>query len=136
MMQSTIGVRRSNRSFRPKCRWVSPILPPGDVRLARMAKARVLVVEDDAPLADLFARVLADAQCEPVLVDTRAAALRRLSDGELDVLLTDLHLPDGDGVSLIEEARRIDPRIAIVAVTGFGSIELAVRAVRQGAYEF
>jgi len=53
-----------------------------------------------------------------------------------DVLLVDLQLPDGNGIDLIEWTKQTDPRIVILAVTAFGNIEIAVRAVKQGAYDF
>jgi DNA-binding NtrC family response regulator len=101
-----------------------------------MPGARVLIVEDDAPLASVFAQVAERHGYTAAVVDTVAGATAALESGPVDLLITDLHLPDGDGVGLIQRTRRSDPRIAMIAVTGFGSIELAVRAVREGAHDF
>jgi DNA-binding NtrC family response regulator len=69
-------------------------------------------------------------------VGSHKEALPLIEQGGIEVLVTDLRLGDGDGVTLIEAARRCDPRTAIIAITAFGSIDEAVRAVRQGAFEF
>jgi len=96
----------------------------------------VLVVEDDAPLAALFVGLLKRGGYRTITAGTVAEGRDRLEAGDVGVLITDLRLPDGDGLELIEWTRKTDPRIAIIAVTAFGSIERAVRAVRLGAYDF
>ena len=100
------------------------------------AAPSVLVVEDDEALAQLFVWLAKSRGREAVAVGTVAEAKKRLAAGPAEVLITDMRLPDGEGLDLIAWTKRHDPRIAIVAVTAFGSIELAVRAVRQGAYDF
>ena len=97
---------------------------------------RALIAEDDAPLGHLLVRVLEQAGWQARWAGSCAEALAVIEKGALDVLVTDLRLGDGDGVTLIEAARRVDPRTAIIAITAFGSIDEAVRAVRKGAFEF
>jgi DNA-binding NtrC family response regulator len=101
-----------------------------------MAGPAVLIVEDDAPLGRMLARALEQDLFRATWVASRGEALGRVAEGGIDVMVTDLHLPDGSGVDLIGDVRRADPRIAVIAMTGFSSIELAVRAVRLGAYDF
>jgi DNA-binding NtrC family response regulator len=96
----------------------------------------VLIVEDDEGLADLFVYLASSRGYVAASVGTIAEGKRRIEQGEVDVLITDMRLPDGEALDLIGLTRQIDPRIAIIAVTAFGSIELAVQAVRQGAYDF
>ena len=96
----------------------------------------LLIVEDDEPLAELFVGIATARGIAAETVPTIAAGKARIEAGDVDLLLTDLRLPDGSGVDLVEWTRKADPRIVILAVTAFGSIEVAVRAVRNGAYDF
>jgi DNA-binding NtrC family response regulator len=98
--------------------------------------ASILIVEDDEALAQLFASIASQRGHAVTSVHTLADGKARVDAGQIDLVFTDLRLPDGDGLELIEHTRRADPRVAIIAVTAFGSIELAVRAVRLGAYDF
>jgi len=96
----------------------------------------LLVVEDDAPLAELFVGIAGKRGLSTNTAKTIAEGRACIEAGEVDLLLTDVRLPDGSGLDLIEWTRKADPRVVIIAITAFGSIEIAVRAVRQGAYDF
>lgn len=96
----------------------------------------LLVVEDDEPLAQLFVGIASKRNLRTTRATTIAEGKRRIEAGDVDLLLTDVRLPDGSGIDLIEWTRKTDPRIVILAITAFGSIEIAVRAVKQGAYDF
>ncbi|MDI3283561.1 sigma-54 dependent transcriptional regulator [Polyangium sp. 15x6] len=96
----------------------------------------LLVVEDDAPLAELFVGIAEKRGLRASRAATIAEGRARIEAGDVELLLSDMRLPDGSGIDLIEWTRKADPRIVILAVTAFGSIEIAVRAVRQGAYDF
>ncbi|MFO0604811.1 MAG: sigma-54 dependent transcriptional regulator [Polyangiales bacterium] len=102
------------------------------------APHRILVVDDDEGLARFIAEVLADAGHEVEVAHAAAAARAAVErDGEgFDVIVTDLRMPGGSGLDLIAWARAYDPRIAVLAVTAFGSLETAVQAVRLGASDY
>lgn len=97
-------------------------------------RARVAIVEDDAILREDLARVVANAADLEVLglADTLAAGFSLLA-GKPDVLLVDLALPDGSGVSLISEARLRLPDIKIIVVSIFGDSRSVVGAIEAGA---
>jgi DNA-binding NtrC family response regulator len=96
----------------------------------------LLIVEDDEPLAELFVGIATARGLTAETAPTIAAGKARIEAGDVDLLLTDMRLPDGSGVDLVAWAREADPRIVILAVTAFGTIEVAVRAIRSGAYDF
>ncbi|MGH7460832.1 MAG: response regulator [Longimicrobiales bacterium] len=102
---------------------------------------RVLYLEDDAADADLTRRWLLRyaPQFRLDIVNTLADAFKRLSAGApppCDIVLTDLRLPDGDGMSLLREIRARSLPIAVVVITGTGSEKTAVAALKAGADDY
>ncbi len=96
----------------------------------------LLLVEADEAIARVLLTVATARGYKARRVSTIAEAKPALGEEAVGVLITDLHLPDGDGLSLIEHAKRNDPRTVVIALTAFGSIEVAVQAMRLGAYDF
>lgn len=97
---------------------------------------RILVVEDKASLRELMRRVLAGEGFEVTASEDAEKAAGLLGEGAFDVLVTDLKLPGADGHWLLGEAKRLDPRMEVVVLTAFGSIESSVRAVKAGAFDY
>ncbi len=64
------------------------------------------------------------------------AALAALRPGEFDLLLTDLQMPEIDGIALIDAARKVDPDLGAIVMTGHGTIDTAVLAMRNGALDY
>jgi excisionase family DNA binding protein len=100
----------------------------------RNAAPRVLVVDDEESIRDLLTKTLALAEYE---VDTEAdgtAALHRLraTATPYDLLIADLKMPGMDGLTLIREAKRIRPELAIIIITGFSTESSAIEAVNLG----
>ncbi len=94
---------------------------------------RVLVVDDNADLADNLAEVLSDAGYAVQMAGTCADALRIAGGEGFDVALVDLRLPDGDGNALAPRLKDLSADGQVVLLTGFATLESAVRAVRAGA---
>jgi two-component system sensor histidine kinase HydH len=94
---------------------------------------RVLVVDDNADLAQNLAEVLADAGYAARCSGSCAEALRLAGEEPFDVALVDLRLPDGDGTALAPQLKEHAPDGQVVLLTGFATLESAVRAVRAGA---
>ncbi|NDY42833.1 sigma-54-dependent Fis family transcriptional regulator [Dissulfurirhabdus thermomarina] len=94
---------------------------------------KILIVEDNRKLAALFAEALA-GRFETEVAGTLREGARRLD--RCDALLLDLQLPDGDGLSLIPEARRRRPGLPIIVATAYGTVQKAVEALRLGAQDF
>jgi two-component system NtrC family sensor kinase len=98
-----------------------------------MSAGRVLVVDDEPGVLTLCSRLLAKAGYEAVPAESAAAGLRCLEREPFDLLLVDIRMPEMDGFALIREAREAQPDLAIVIMTGFGTVETAVRALEEGA---
>lgn len=63
-------------------------------------------------------------------------AIKIIEENNADVLITDLNMPKMDGLSLINQARQINSNIVSIIITGFGSLESAIEAIQQGAYDY
>jgi DNA-binding NtrC family response regulator len=97
---------------------------------------RILAVEDDLDTLEALVSLLEEFGLQVSAASTLAEARARLATFDPDVCLTDLQLPDGDGLDLIREARAGDPRREIVVLTGHGSLDSAVEAMKAGAFDY
>ena len=95
----------------------------------------ILVVEDQDAARESLAEVLAESGRVHTAAD-KASALEALRARGYDLILSDLKLPDGSGMELLEEARVRQPGAPFIFVTGYGTIENAIEATRLGAYEY
>jgi two-component system response regulator HydG len=98
--------------------------------------ARILIVEDDRPQADAVYEALERQGHHCVVVTEPRRALDLLDDNGFDLILTDLVMHEVDGMQILREAKRRDPATEVIVVTGHGSIETAVQAMREGAHDY
>lgn len=96
----------------------------------------MLVVDDEPELVDVLCESLRDEGFEVTGFTDPAAALGNLLTGRFDLLLSDLNMPSKNGITLLKEALAIDPHLVGIIMTGQGSIETAVDAMRTGAIDF
>ncbi|MCC6130853.1 MAG: sigma-54-dependent Fis family transcriptional regulator [Acidobacteria bacterium] len=99
--------------------------------------AEVLLVEDKESLRTMLAETLVAAGYEVEAVSAGDEAVRRLTEGRrYALLLTDLRLPGADGMAVLDAALQADPGVPVVVLTGFGTVETAVEAMKRGAADF
>jgi DNA-binding response OmpR family regulator len=98
--------------------------------------ARLLVVEDDAAISEPLVRALAREGHDVAHVATGAAALERLGDGGVDLIVLDIGLPDVDGVEVCRRARADHPRLAILVLTARSSELDEVSGLDAGADDY
>jgi signal transduction histidine kinase len=98
--------------------------------------AKILVVEDDAGSRLTLCGILEDAGYEVTGVEKGTEALEVIKDGNFNVIITDIKLPDVGGMSILELAKEINPDVAVIIMTGYASVETAVNAVNEGAYAY
>jgi two-component system response regulator HydG len=97
---------------------------------------RVLVVDDQREMAETLAEGLRDRGFDAVACDSSPDAAKRLESEPIDALVTDLRMPAVDGMALLAMSRQAAPERPVIVMTGYGAIETAVDAIRQGAFHY
>jgi len=108
-----------------------PTAPPADRR-----PPRVLVVDDERSMRELLAIVLRREGYDVVLAENGRAAITALEREPMDLLISDIKMPDMSGVDVLRAAKKIDPDILGIMITAFASTETAVEAMRLGACDY
>ncbi|MFN7974561.1 MAG: sigma-54 dependent transcriptional regulator [Acidobacteriota bacterium] len=97
---------------------------------------RVLVVDDERSLRDILTIMLKKEGYEVLSADTLRRGMELCDREVFDLLITDLRLPDGDGVELLRHCRQVQPEAVVMVITAYASAETAVNALRLGAYDY
>jgi two-component system response regulator AauR len=97
---------------------------------------KVVFVEDDDDVRDSLAQTLELAGFEVCPCDCAEAALSHLSPRFAGIVVSDVHLPGMDGLALMRHVLDADAGVPVILVTGQGDVAMAVRAIREGAYDF
>jgi two-component system response regulator PilR (NtrC family) len=98
--------------------------------------ARILVVDDERSMRELLAIVLRREGYEVLLAENGRTAIETLEREPVDLLISDIKMPDLTGVDVLRAAKRIDPDILGIMITAFASTETAVEAMRLGACDY
>src|SRR6201988_3771677 len=96
----------------------------------------VLIIDDEAEIRESLQTLLEFEGYEVETAANGAQGLSKLGDRPFDLVLLDLALPDRNGLELLPEIRAIDPQIAVIMITAYGTVEDAVRAMQSGAANF
>jgi len=98
--------------------------------------ATIVVVEDEIGTRATLCGILEDAGYRVIGLERGAEALEAIRSSAFDAIITDIRLPDVDGMEILELAKEITPYAAVIMMTGYASVETAVDAVNQGAYAY
>jgi len=101
-----------------------------------MRKPRALVVDDEPDIRELLAITLGRMSIDVETAGDYASAVKRLGSEVYDLVLTDMRLPDGDGLDLVEWIQAHRPGVPVAVITAHGNVEAAVRALKLGAFDF
>jgi len=101
-----------------------------------LASRRVLVVDDEENIRNLLSQILRQEGFEVETASDGATGLRKASSGEFDLVLLDVRIPEKDGMEVLREIRREDPGAVVMIVTGYATLEMAVEAMRHGAFDY
>jgi signal transduction histidine kinase/CheY-like chemotaxis protein len=97
-----------------------------------METISVLVVDDEPGIAALCERILSRAGYDVTSLTDPRVAIEHLQQNRVDLLVVDIRMPEVDGFDVISRAQMVQPDIAVLVMTGFGTVETAIRALRQG----
>ena len=101
-----------------------------------MSQLHVLVVDDDSAVRDVLQEALMQEDYSVSTAEDGAAAIQAVKDSVVHIVITDFQLPDIDGLEIIDRLAKLDAKIIPIMMTGFGTIETAVRAMKSGAFDF
>jgi len=96
----------------------------------------ILIVDDDADVRENLGDLLSTEFSKIQAFESPVNALKLLSEGEHYVVLTDLRMPDHDGLEFAQQVQKISPNIPVILMTGYGEVSVAVQAMKQGVYDF
>ena len=101
-----------------------------------MSEPSILIVDDDIVVRDSLGKWFESEGFRVSIAPGAAAALEMLAGRRFDLALVDIKMPGVDGIELQAKLREIDPSMPVIIMTGFASVETAVRALKNGAYDY
>ncbi len=102
----------------------------------RLKHMEILIAEDEKNIGDLLVELLADNQRNITVVHNGLEATQLLEQRPFDLLITDLMMPEVDGMEVLHQAKALYPDIQAIIITGYASLETAIQAVKEGAYDY
>ena len=97
---------------------------------------KILLIEDDISFCKLLEKFLVKKQYEVSIAFSAAEARSAIKSESFDLILTDLRLPDSDGIGLMSEFKNSHPQIPVVLMTGYSDVNTAVKAIKNGAADY
>lgn len=98
--------------------------------------ARILLVEDDVSFCTMLSTFLQKKQYEVETAFTAGDAYALLESQQFDLVISDVRLPDGEGLEILQEVKKKNPSRQVIMMTGYAEIEMAVRAMKEGAFDY
>jgi two-component system response regulator PilR (NtrC family) len=102
----------------------------------RKSSPRALVIDDEPDIRELLSITLGRMQIEVVTAADYATAIKALGPERFDLVLTDMKLPDGNGLDIVDWIQHHRPGVPVAVITAHGNVEAAVRALKLGAFDF
>ena len=101
-----------------------------------MTEKNILLIDNDRIILDSLCEFLSLEGFQTSGAETLKTALDKLQQQSYSLVITEVNLPDGDGFDLLDMVRKDYPQTVVIVMTGYGSIESAVKAIKRGAYEY
>jgi len=99
-------------------------------------KARILVIDDDREVANVLVSYLTRMGYEASAAYLGAEGIERFESGDFQMVITDMKMPDMDGMEVLSTVKSIDKNAVVLVITGYATIDSAVEAIKAGAYDF
>ncbi|PLY00608.1 MAG: Fis family transcriptional regulator [Desulfuromonas sp.] len=97
---------------------------------------KILIVDDEAFIRENLERILSEDGYRPYSSENPQQAIAQVAEEEVDLVLLDLNLGDKSGLDVLREMREVDPDVLVIIITGYGTVESAVEALKMGAYDY
>ncbi len=97
---------------------------------------RILIVDDEAFIRENLERILEEDGYHPYSTDNGDDAVKEVSEADVDLVLLDLNLGAESGLDVLRAMREVDPDVLVIIITGYGTVESAVEALKMGAYDY
>ncbi|MEE8268947.1 MAG: response regulator [Nitrospinaceae bacterium] len=97
---------------------------------------RILIIDDDQDFAASLKLILESENYQPLLAHSEEEALESIRKNVVDLALIDIRLGQDNGIDLLVKLKKIQPDILCVMITGFGTMETAIQALKYGAYDY
>ncbi|MCZ6617292.1 MAG: sigma-54 dependent transcriptional regulator [Gammaproteobacteria bacterium] len=101
-----------------------------------MTEKRALIVDDEPDIRELLEITLGRMNIKTAAAPDLATARKHLEEEEFDLCLTDMHLPDGNGIELVKLIAEQRPGLPVAVITAYGSMDTAISALKAGAFDF
>lgn len=96
----------------------------------------ILIVEDKESMAQMLKETMETAGYQPIIARDGAEGIIKIREERIDLVLTDLKLPKKDGMDVLRVAREENAFLPVIMMTAYGSVDIAVKAIKEGAYDF
>jgi two-component system nitrogen regulation response regulator GlnG len=97
---------------------------------------KLLVIDDEPAIQHAFRKAFHPPEFDTLTVRTAEEGLARLAADRPDVVVLDVHLPDADGLAAFDRVKQLDARVPVILITGHGTSELAIEAMKRGAFDY
>ncbi|MFH1699522.1 MAG: response regulator [Candidatus Zixiibacteriota bacterium] len=105
---------------------------PGDKSIREL----IIVIDDEKRMCDSLSSLLTESGYDVKAFQDSNEAVREINKGIFDLIVSDIRMPGISGLEILKIARRVDPQSLVVLMTGFGSLDSAIEAINQGAYDY
>jgi len=99
-------------------------------------KANILVVDDERTIRDSLQMVLSEEGYNVEVASNGKEAMIRAGENDFDIIISDLKMPEMDGMGLLQACRSVCPQTSLIIITAHGSLDTAIQALRRGAYDY
>lgn len=96
----------------------------------------ILIVEDKESMAQMLKETMETGGYHPLIARDGMEGIRKIRENKIDVVLTDLKLPKKDGIEVLRAAKEENPLLPVIMMTAFGTVDVAVKAIKEGAFDF
>ncbi|MFO0936301.1 MAG: response regulator [Gemmataceae bacterium] len=97
---------------------------------------KLLLIDDEPVIQHAFRKAFHPPEYDTITCRTAAEGLIRLEADRPDVIVLDVHLPDADGLAAFDRIKSVDARTPVILITGHGTTELAIEAMKRGAFDY